>query len=74
MPIFSHVPFLKRVDWLSEASFTAGWSIIWIGEVARPSQSIVWEANPRLGLFPSIDPERSAWWTTNWSFGVNIPF
>jgi hypothetical protein len=74
MPIFSHVPFLKRVDWLSEASFTAGWTIIWVGEVIRPSQSILWRANPRAGLFPSIEPERSSWWTTNWSFGVNIPF
>lgn len=74
LPIFGHIPLLRRWDVLEDASFVAGWSVTWVGEVARPSQSILWRANPREGLFPSINLDRGPWWVMNWSFGVNIPF
>lgn len=73
-PIFRYIPMFSRRDRLQDATFTAGWSVIWIGEVARPSQSILWKANPREGLFPSIKIDRADWWTMNWSCGITIPF
>ncbi|MBT4864230.1 MAG: hypothetical protein HON53_03800 [Planctomycetaceae bacterium] len=73
-PLFRYIPMMKRKAILQNATFTAGWSVIWIGEVARPTQSIVWKANPRAGLFPSIKIDRADWWTMNWSFGLTIPF
>jgi|GEM_PF-535737 len=73
-PLFRYIPMMKRKAIMQNATFTAGWSVIWIGEVARPTQSIVWKANPRAGLFPSIKIDRADWWTMNWSFGLTIPF
>jgi hypothetical protein len=73
-PIFRYIPILRRRDRLQDAALTAGWSVIWVGEVARPTQSILWRANPREGLFPSIKIDRADWWTMNWSCGITIPF
>ena len=43
-------------------------------EVARPTESIIYNANPRQGLFPTLDIKRGNWWTSNWSVGVEIPY
>jgi hypothetical protein len=74
VPVFEHIPYLKRMSALDEAKLTLGWTFTFVAEVARPSESILYNANPRQGLFPTLDIKRSNWWTSNWSVGVEIPY
>ncbi|MCH7990151.1 MAG: hypothetical protein IID46_13510 [Planctomycetes bacterium] len=74
LPVFEHIPYLKRVSALDKAKLTLGWTFTFIAEVARPSESIIYNANPRQGLFPTLDIKRGNWWTSNWSVGVEIPY
>ena len=56
------------------ASLRLGYSWLWIGEVASPNRSVLWEANPRAGLFPGVQLDREAYYISSWNFGVNWAF
>ena len=70
-PIFSSIPLLKRVKILRNARFRFGYTLVYVGEVARPYESIVWRGHPAEGLYPTIDVDRSSWWTKNLSYSIN---
>ena len=74
IPIFSQVPVLNRMRQFDGASLRLGYSWLWIGEVASPNRSILWEANPRAGLFPGVKLDREAYYISSWNFGVNWAF
>ena len=70
-PIFAKLPYLRRSTLLSEANFRFGYTMLFVGHVARPYGSINWAGNPSEGLFPTIDVNRSSFWTQNFSFSLN---
>ena len=70
-PVFAKIPILRRSRLLSEANFRFGYTLLFVGHVARPYGSINWQGNPSAGLFPTIDVARSSFWTENFSFSLN---
>ena len=70
-PIFAKLPYLRRSRLLSDANFRFGYTMLFVGHVARPYGSINWAGNPSEGLFPTIDVNRSSFWTQNFSFSLN---
>lgn len=71
IPLFSRVPVLRDMWQFQNASFTAGWTFLYVGEVADPQQSINWLSNPRAGVTPTIDIERSTYFQNSFSAGIN---
>ena len=72
LPIFGHVPVLKNVQLLEDAKLRLGWTFLLVGEVADPNQSVDYSAvNPRLDLFPQIQPERGVFTQSTFNFGIN---
>lgn len=71
VPIFSRIPVLRDVWQLEGAKLRLGWKYTWIGEVANPTQSIVWTANPQAGLFPTLKTERESFWQNQFNVGIN---
>ena len=74
LPIFSQVPVLRNVRQLQGARLRLGYSWLWVGEVASPNQSVRWQANPRAGLFPSIDLLRDDYSISTVNFGLSWDF
>ena len=73
-PLFAKLPLLKRSRVLKDAYLRFGYTFLWIGEVARPYESVLWRGHPAEGLYPSIDMERSKYWASNWSWSINWSF
>lgn len=71
VPIFKRVPVLQDMWQLENATFTAGWTYLWVGEVADPTQSINWLTNPRAGVFPTINIKRSQFFQNSFNVGIN---
>lgn len=74
LAIFGYVPWINRMTFFRDAKLTGGVNFLWVGDVVRPSQSILWRANPRAGLFPSIRPDHSDWFMFNYTVGAQFPF
>lgn len=74
VPIFGQVPVLKDMHILQDANLQVGWTYVWIGEVAEPHGSIVWESNPREGVFPNYDVRRRAFSQHTFRLGVNCRY
>ena len=72
IPIFSRVPVLKDIWQLQGAKFRAGFTYLWIGEVADPQQSINYVSNPRQqNLFPHLQIRRSSFFQNQFNIGIN---
>lgn len=71
IPIFSRIPILRDIWQLESAKLRLGYKYTWIGEVANPTQSIVFASNPRAGLFPHLSTERDDFWQSQFNFGIN---
>jgi len=69
-PLFQYVPLLRRSKLLRGADFRLDYTFTFIGEVARASDSILWQGNPSQNIFPDIQIERSSWRSDTWNFGV----
>lgn len=65
--LFQYVPVLKKSKILNGAEFQAGYTVILIGNMYRPSNIIDWQAYP---VSPLLTDKRSSFVTQNWSFGV----
>lgn len=63
VPLFNLIPLTA----LHEVTFRAGINYMIVGEVARPTDSIVYNGWPRI---PDINPGRSNWSMTNYTFGL----
>ena len=74
LPIFGSVPVLKDMHILEEANLNLGWTWLWIGEVADPNQSILYQSSPLLNVFPTIETERGNLYQNTFSVGVNWSF
>lgn len=74
LPIFSRVPVLRDIWQLEHARLRLGWTYTWIGEVADPNGSIVWESNPIDGRFLQLKTQRTSYWQNQFNVGLNWEF
>lgn len=65
--LFKFVPVLKKSKILSGAEFQAGYSLILVGNMYRPSNTVDWQAYPGN---PQLNDSRSTYFTGNYSMGV----
>ena len=73
-PLFRHVPVLRRVSVLEKAQFRLGYSVMFIGYVVDPANSIQWNGNPAAGLFPFIKDHHTTFVTSFYNFGLGWKF
>ena len=71
LPLFRRMPVLKDCRHLENANLQVGYTFLFVDEVADPQQSIVWESNPRAGLFPTLDIYRRSFYQNSFRIGVN---
>ncbi|MFN9720613.1 MAG: hypothetical protein ACK58L_18090, partial [Planctomycetota bacterium] len=71
IPLFRRVPVLKDMWQFEDANLTLGASFLWVGQVADPNQSILFQSSPVDNVFPSITPDRMSFYQTNFNVGVN---
>ncbi len=72
LPIFGNVPVLKNVQILEDAKLRLGWTFLLVGEVADPNQSVDYSAvNPKLDLFPQVQPDRGIFTQNTFNVGIN---
>lgn len=65
--LFGLIPVLKRIPALDSAVFRIGISYLAVAEVARPADTITYNALP---LFPEIEVDRSRWDMYTMNFGI----
>jgi hypothetical protein len=70
-PVFNMVPVLRRSSILRQANVRLGYTYTVIGQLTRAADSIVWQGNPSLNLFPEIQTQRSTWSAHAWNLGVS---
>jgi hypothetical protein len=70
-PILKYIPYVNKIWPLNQAQFRLGYQFIWIGNVINTNQSIDYEGDPMAGMFPTIQPTHSGWWTQNGSIGAS---
>ncbi|MCA8997308.1 MAG: hypothetical protein KDA80_09980 [Planctomycetaceae bacterium] len=68
MNVLQFVPILKKSSFFEDARFRFGYTLLLVGEVARPADSIRWQGFP---LFPEIQNERKNWWANQFSFAID---
>ena len=74
LPMFRRFPVLRDIPILEHATLQLGWTFLWIGEVADPNKSIVWESNPLAGLFPSLRVRRNNFYQNSFRMGVSCEY
>lgn len=70
-PFLRYVPLIRRAAIARNANVSFGYTYTLIGEVTRPDQSIVWQGNPSINLYPAIRPERTNWHSDSFNFGLS---
>ena len=71
IPLFSRVPVIKDMWQFEDAALNLGWSYLWVGQVADPNDSIIYQSSPITGIFPKISPDRNNFTQTSLSVGVS---
>ena len=74
VPLFEKIPVLRDVPQLESATFRAGWTFTWIGEVANPGQQITWMSLPRDGIFPTLKVARDDFFQHTLDLGIHWEF
>ncbi len=70
-PFLRYVPVVRRSSLAYNANVSLGYSFMVIGQVTRPDQSILWRGNPSQNLYPSINPNRSSWFSDSFNVGLS---
>ncbi|MBI1310599.1 hypothetical protein GC176_04760 [bacterium] len=70
-PVLAYVPLLRRSPLLRKANLRASYTYTWIGELTRAADSIYWQGNPSMDLYPQIQVDRSTWRANTWNFGIS---
>ena len=65
--LFQFVPVLKKARILNQAEFQAGYTLLVLGQIARPAQQIDWQAFP---VNPQLKTDRTTYTNGTFSFGV----
>jgi len=71
IPLFERVPVIKDMWQFEDAALNLGWSYLWVGQVADPNDSIIYQSSPVTGIFPKISPDRNNFTQTTLSVGVS---
>lgn len=71
MNILGLIPVVKRLSILEEATLRVGYAIVWAGEVARPYDTIEYNAQP---ANLNIETNRSSWYMSGWRVGLNFNY
>ncbi len=71
IPIFSRVPVLRNMWQLEDAKLSLGWTLLVIGQVADPNDSIVYNSSPISGEFLHYQIERNTFYQNTFNIGVN---
>ena len=66
-PLLSYVPIIKKMAIFEKAEFQAGYTIILLGNVYRPTSDINWQEYPNT---PTVKDGRNLFYTSNYSVGV----
>ncbi len=67
-PLFSYVPVVRKISAFEKAEFQLGYTFLLLGGVYRPNDSIQWAQFPD---FPTIQDQKSQFYTQNLSLGVH---
>lgn len=65
------IPVIRDMSMFDDATFRLGYTLLWVGSVARPADSIEWQGFP---LFPEIKNNRQSWWANQFSFAIDWHF
>ncbi|MCA8986755.1 MAG: hypothetical protein KDA78_03895 [Planctomycetaceae bacterium] len=65
--LFQYVPVLNRFEFFEEAHFSTSYGFLYVGNLSRPQNSVNYTTFP---INPSLDPNRSGWTMTQWTFGL----
>ena len=71
IPLFNRIPVFKDMWQFEDAALNLGWSYMWIGQVADPNDSILYQSSPVTGVFPKISPERGNFTQSTLSVGMS---
>lgn len=66
--LFQYVPIAKKSKILSNADFQAGYTVVVVANMYRPSEDINWQAYP---VSPLLNDKRGSYLMSNYSFGVS---
>ncbi|WP_437203028.1 hypothetical protein [Planctomicrobium sp. SH664] len=69
--ILDTVPVIREMELFEHARLRVGWTFTFVGEVARPIDSIKWQGFP---LFPEIRERRESWWANQLNVGFDWNF
>ena len=70
-PLFQYVPVLNKARILNQAEFQAGYTLLVLGQIARPAQQIDWQGyTDDAHRGPLLKNERSTYTNGTFSFGV----
>jgi hypothetical protein len=69
--ILDMIPLVRNLPFLENTVLRCGYTITFVGSVARAGESIDWKGYP---LEPSIRPSRDVWYTSRWNLGVEKRF
>jgi len=65
--LFKYMPVLNKSRILNNAELQAGYTMILVGNMYRPTDTIYWLAYPQS---PQLKDDRSTYFTSNYSFGI----
>lgn len=66
-PIFNLVPYLNKMEVFERAELQAGYTFLYIGNVYRPENTIIWNQYPKT---PQLNSTVSSFYNSNFSLGV----
>lgn len=65
------IPVLREIPLLDNSSFRIGYSVLWVGALSRPADTIKWQGYP---LFPQINKNYNSWWAQQVTASLNFDF
>ncbi|WP_373652240.1 hypothetical protein [Schlesneria sp. DSM 10557] len=66
-PVFNLVPYLNRLEVFEKAQLQAGYTFLYVGQVYRPHNTIIWNQFPKT---PQLNGQKSDFFNSNFNLGV----
>ncbi len=67
LPVFNLVPYLNKLEMFERAQVTAGYTFLYIGDIYRPQDTIIWNQYPKT---PQLNNSRSDFQNSNFNLGI----
>jgi hypothetical protein len=67
VPVFNLVPYLNKMEIFERAQLQAGYTFLWIGDVYRPQNTIVWNQYPKT---PQLNDQKSNFFNSTFNLGI----